>query len=210
MIATVPFIKKTFIEFNKKFFNNELPMVNFKISRTKRSLGDYSPTENRIRVSGLYDNSKTDIENTILHEMCHHWQYVNYGYCDHGYSFYKIAEKINKIDPAMHIARCGDNKDVKPVVNNNKIEDVLIWTNTAGIINISKIDKNYIQKYLRLLIENKHDTVKHIQMKENSLTFQLPKSRKRLSYISMSRMDFKNNIVPFVIKSHINEINSFI
>ena len=110
----------------------------------------------------------------------------------------------------MHITRCGDNKDVNPVVNNDKIEDVLIWTNTAGIINISKIDKNYIQKYIRLLIENKHDTVKHIQMKENSLTFQLPKSRKRLSYISMSRMDFKNNIVPFVIKSHINEINSFI
>ncbi len=112
---TVPYVKRRYEEFNKKYFNDELPILPVKLNASKRAAGSYGYTSYRsdpyrvenehINVSTFYDTNEFNFCNTILHEMIHVYQ-INvlklstremrrWAY-SHGYTFTSKMNMINK------------------------------------------------------------------------------------------------------------------
>ena len=103
MSITIPQIKEQFNIWNKKIFNNELPVPNFELMQTKSLLGQYrrrkvmGETVHIIRISIYYDRPMDSYINTIVHEMLHY--YIRYkGIKDtssHGREWKRMAAQIS-------------------------------------------------------------------------------------------------------------------
>ena len=122
MIVTVDWIKQNYKRFNKMYFDNKLPDIEFKISRSKNSWGYASfnyiyerknlktikPTA--ITISNYYDSPENIKQTTLLHEMIHIKDYVchpehfvrngrrvtGHSYDPHGWWFKSECEKLKK------------------------------------------------------------------------------------------------------------------
>lgn len=131
MIVDIQWIRRNYIQFNKEFFNNELPMINFKVNMAKKTWGYASYTYSRVKkemynlcitLSNYYDSPEDIKQGTLLHEMIHIYDYVKNtnthyytsegrsirGYDAHGYWFQQYANKINKASKyriAIHVQR---------------------------------------------------------------------------------------------------------
>lgn len=134
MLVTIDWIKRNYEVFNEKYFNNELPMVNFKISRAKNTWGYASYKIDRVnntiipyelKISNYYDSPERIKLNTLLHEMIHIYDYTkhphrffnhrkisNRTYDAHGWWFKEQCERIN-----------ADGWDVATNVQNYEIAD---------------------------------------------------------------------------------------
>ena len=80
MLVTVNWIRENYIKFNELYFGNTLPMIQFKVSRSKQTWGYASykydfqnstiiPT--MISISNYYDSPEDVKKTTLLHEMIH-------------------------------------------------------------------------------------------------------------------------------------------
>ena len=210
MIITIDFIADTFDKFNKKFFDNKLPKVSFALSKSKSALGDYCISKQQIRVSTFFDRNIHEHENTILHEMCHHWQWITYKKCDHGITFKNIAYKIREIDPTFIIERSGNAGGVNASFVDNKVDDCLIWTNNNGYINIAKINKDYASKLSRLVYFNTKKSPEIIRVKSCRETALMPKNRVNLRYKTYSIAQFKNAILENVCDSSLATVKNLL
>jgi hypothetical protein len=105
MSITIPQIEDLFNEWNKKVFNNELPVPSFELMQTKRLLGQfrwrkigYNRIGYTIRISVYYDRPIKSYIDTIVHEMLHY--YIKYkGIKDtssHGRIWKQKAAEISK------------------------------------------------------------------------------------------------------------------
>lgn len=110
---TVPNIIEAFKRFNKQYFGDTLPMVTFRIKTTPKTLGQCAiqKTEHNvtitITISNYYLINETDFEQTLLHEMIHLKQYVDFGSMDHGVMFKLLAKTINEDSQHKYnISRC--------------------------------------------------------------------------------------------------------
>lgn len=108
MIATVPFIKQKFDEFNELMFDGKLPPVAIKLSKAKRYIGMCAYRTRKeagkaihydfvLRISVLFDLSRRVLEDTIIHEMIHYC--IAYNQIDdkssHGAVFRSYMNRIN-------------------------------------------------------------------------------------------------------------------
>lgn len=79
MIITLSQIREQFDIWNKKAFNNELPVPHFELMQTRRMLGQFCPRKvmgeytYKIRISTFYDRPMAFYIDTIVHEMLHYW-----------------------------------------------------------------------------------------------------------------------------------------
>lgn len=91
-------IEKSFNSLNYMYFNGNLPMVTIKYCNSKSYMGMFCVQRNKphvIKINKHYDISDIDIEDILVHEMIHLWQYIN-DYKDwHGHSFIKKMNEIN-------------------------------------------------------------------------------------------------------------------
>ena len=91
-------IEKSFNSLNYMYFNGDLPSVTIKYCNSKSYMGLFCIQKNKshiIKINKHYNISDNDIEDILVHEMIHLWQYIN-GYKDwHGYSFIKKMNEIN-------------------------------------------------------------------------------------------------------------------
>jgi len=104
MIITISEIENQFNIWNKKVFNNELPVPHFELMQTKRLLGQFCPRKvlgeytYKIRISTFYDRPLSAYIDTIVHEMLHYW--IKYkGIKDtssHGREWKRLAAKISR------------------------------------------------------------------------------------------------------------------
>lgn len=83
MTITIKQINELFNEWNKKAFNNELPIPSFELMQTKRTLGQFrwrkigiDKIGYTIRISTFYDRPLESYIDTIVHEMLHF--YIRY------------------------------------------------------------------------------------------------------------------------------------
>ena len=116
MIITIDEIKSVFDEYNKKAFNNELPLPMFELMETKSLLGQFRTRRIMgekvyiIRISKYFDRAFEGYRNTIVHEMLHY--YIRFkGIKDsssHGYQWKKYAAQLNNKFPELKIQRCSD------------------------------------------------------------------------------------------------------
>lgn len=106
-------VKRKYNEFNRRYFNNELPVPEFKIGRSKHFWGYASCSLNKelkktygykVTISNYYISSERCKCNTLLHEMihikdfyCHADRYCRRrGYDSHGSWFLSEARRINR------------------------------------------------------------------------------------------------------------------
>ena len=118
MLVTNNWIEKKYNYFNKKLFDNKLPDIRFKVSKTKHAWGKAKYTidykNNRlynfeIQISNYYDSPEDVKERVLIHEMIHIADYhfhpehfiSVYGrpkYNAHGKVFFmKEVERIKKL-----------------------------------------------------------------------------------------------------------------
>ena len=103
MIITIPQIEEQFNIWNKKVFNNELPVPHFELMQTRRLLGQFCQRKvmgektYKIRISVFYDRPFEAYIDTIVHEMLHY--YICYmGIKDtssHGREWKRLAKQIS-------------------------------------------------------------------------------------------------------------------
>ena len=115
MIITREITIKLFNEWNKKAFNNKLPIPSFEVMSTKSLLGQFrwrkiSSNEMgyTIRMSNYFDRPYEDFVDTMVHEMLHY--YIRYNNIkdtsSHGREWKKLAAEFNE-KFGLNIARAG-------------------------------------------------------------------------------------------------------
>ena len=122
MIPTIKDVQTWFNEFNGQVFNNQLPTVKMTITNTRSTLGQFYWGRGRgigIKISAYYDAPVDDLRNTVLHEMCHLYCYmqgwINEG---HGSRWKRVAAYATK-KTGLEITRCHDISEYK-VADSNK------------------------------------------------------------------------------------------
>lgn len=125
-------LKEWYNAFNARYFNNELICCEIVLSKTKHALGQfcvdnsYWIPKQSIKISVYLDRPIKEVQNTLIHEMIHQWQYMEFGKCDHGKSFKDKAAEINA--DGWNIARCNSTKGcVANNINPNKVYNVCIF-----------------------------------------------------------------------------------
>lgn len=108
MLPTISFMRQSFHRFNQEYFQGSLPTPEFKISKSSKLYGYCNrlwfkhadgTIEYRyiIACSKYYDYPLEEIENTMLHEMCHLWVFIYYPDTtepSHGPIWQSIANRI--------------------------------------------------------------------------------------------------------------------
>ncbi len=111
MIASVPFVQKTFDYFNAQCFNGVLPAVPIVLTKAGTFLGkmEYKSSRDifgiisshydfRLKISTGFDLTQEELEDVIIHEMIHYYiAYRNLRDSSvHGETFRRIMETINQ------------------------------------------------------------------------------------------------------------------
>ena len=119
MLVTIAWIEKNYKKFNKMYWDNKLPDIEFKVSRSRNTWGyaafryNYAKstiTPTSITLSNYYDSPEDVKLNTLLHEMIHIADYTfhpehfirngrrvsGHHYDAHGYWFQSEAKRIEK------------------------------------------------------------------------------------------------------------------
>lgn len=112
IMITLEQLRADFEVFNNKYFNGELPAIQIKLNHTKRALGQFCWDNTGwfpkiwITISTYYDRPIRDVQNTLLHEMIHYWQYEKSYQLGHGRTFKQKAREINQ--DGWFISRCNE------------------------------------------------------------------------------------------------------
>lgn len=80
MEITTRIIKERFIEYNERYFNNQLPMVDFRRHRTSCPVARLNTPNNghlSISFSTVYNWNDKLIRDTLIHEIIHLYLVVN-------------------------------------------------------------------------------------------------------------------------------------
>lgn len=118
MEITIAYLTEKFNEFNTLYFEGKLPRCLIQIDNTKRRFGCFRYNivsgGKSIRIS-RYDGLRKEIaiQRTLIHEMIHLWQYVNYGSTDHRRTFKAMSAKIYKLSSGKFDIQRLSNPDLE-------------------------------------------------------------------------------------------------
>lgn len=198
MELTLDFLYNKFNAFNKLFFNNELPEIKIKISRTKafgsfhytytridkNNVNNYTPV--KIAISKLYNRSKNEIETTLIHEMIHY--YICYKKIkdtgSHGVIWQKMANEISN-KSKYRITECSPSFGLEINKKLNKVYYFVIFE-YKGERYFSRVSKTYAN-YLKV---NGHRlaTIHGVFSTKETFFEKFSAKTNRLSLISMDRL----------------------
>lgn len=107
MEITEEILEKKFREYNKEYFNNELPIPKFGLLKSyltcgrftcKKLIGKRRMKGQRLEISCYFDWDEYELKNVIIHEMIHY--YLGFKHIDnditHGEEFQKMSKEFNK------------------------------------------------------------------------------------------------------------------
>ena len=187
-------LNEWYVKFNYLYFGGELKQCPIYISKTKRALGQFCRKNDWygitmfIKISNYLDRPTKDVQNTLIHEMIHQWQWVKYGVCDHGTTFKNKAREINK--DGWNIARC--NSTVGCEVNNanpNKIYNVCIFKKD-GMFCKSVIASNKVDSFKRWIPTISGISEIHFGFSRDTKLAKYTCSRSRLTWYQISEEEF--------------------
>ena len=122
MVVTASRLMLLFADCNIEYFDSELPLPEFKVNNSYKTLGMYStyPTDDGhygdvIEISGNYDFTESQVKDIMVHEMIHMYL-MHFGIdksCTHGKEFKKMMMDFN--------IRYGLNVDIRTDVTKFKV-----------------------------------------------------------------------------------------
>jgi len=135
-----------FKNFNKDYFNNELPLPHFEITNMKSYLGRFEfdkcysiSKESCIKISTFYKYNEHELEAVMIHEMVHSWQWVHNRFDGHRDAFKRKASEINfKTHYKYKISRLTELSDEtilrsRPQTKHiNDIVNVMVYYTNSG------------------------------------------------------------------------------
>lgn len=142
MRPTYTFLRQSFIRFNKEMFGAQLPDVPLRIGRGRKIVGcmHYRSRRNpdgsesycdfSISVSAAYEREKAELEDILIHEMIHLYEFAVLGGPEttaHGPFFRREMERINR-GHGRHIT-VRDHLDDETRKTDSRVE-----SNIIGII----------------------------------------------------------------------------
>ena len=172
---TLKFIEETFDKYNKEYWNGSLRKPKFEICHTKSLLGQFcfGGGQWKMRISDMYDRSKEDYINTILHESIHLYIRQNKikdtnGH--HGREFYKEADRLNR--HGWYIARTDSVEGIGLSIKGNVTYKVAAFLDKEGryflmCMNPNKVDyfkkrfNQYADFYKEYIMFTSKDDVKY-------------------------------------------------
>ena len=124
-------------KFNKDLFNNQLPKVPIKLTKSKHSGGSAIASRNTqtgkvtikgITISTLYKRSIEELSGLLIHEMVHIYFYlIGDAYEAHGSKFKKKLEELqSKVDFKIPLTDDFENKEVSNHVKKKPYDIVLL------------------------------------------------------------------------------------
>ena len=161
---TVAELQNLFNEFNSCYFNNELPVISIKLCSSKSYAGIFmqprgTKRQAHIKISTFYKFPNIEIENTLVHEMVHLWQYTN-NYKDwHGDSFKRRAAEINKkgvhtVENSINVSSYNIDKNcIKP-------EYIAYWKVNSDKVRFCKVRSLSSLATLKTHLKNKFEGIK--------------------------------------------------
>lgn len=126
MIASIDYIERKFNEYNVLCFEGKLKPLPFKLSNARTFLGQVAFMRDRnadgtwhyhdfvFKISNKRDMQKTEMEDTILHEMIHYWILSNQmqDSSPHGEIFIRKMKEINvKFNRNISVAHMATKED---------------------------------------------------------------------------------------------------
>lgn len=122
-----------FSKFNEMYFDNALPTIPIKLFKSKSFLGlfSYNPRVNDkcvIKISTYYILTTKQIEETLIHEMIHLWQYVNSYRDAHGLTFKRKMNEINA--RGLHCIDVAETGNPAPAIV--KPSYIVVWDDNFG------------------------------------------------------------------------------
>lgn len=126
MIASIDYIERKFNEYNVLCFEGKLKPLPFKLSNARTFLGQVAFMRDRnadgtwyyhdfvFKISNKRDMPKTEMEDTILHEMIHYWILSNQmqDFSPHGEIFIRKMKEINvKFNRNISVAHMATKED---------------------------------------------------------------------------------------------------
>ena len=128
MEITLNYLREKFDEFNTSYFEGKLPRCLILINNNKSRFGFFRYNKisggRCIGISRYYGLRKeTAIQRTLIHEMIHFWQYLNYGKSDHKITFKAMSRKIYQLSKGKFDIQRLSNADLE---DNIPTEDKVI------------------------------------------------------------------------------------
>lgn len=124
MEITTEYLTEIFREYNKLYFNGELPLPQFRLLKSYRTLGFFSCKKiigrrrlkgTTIEISCRFDWDESVLRDVMVHEMIHY--YLAFKHIDnqitHGEAFMQMSEDFNKRF-GLNITVEVDNSKSKP------------------------------------------------------------------------------------------------
>lgn len=100
MIATTSYITSRFNYFNDLIFGGKLKSIELRVNNTKSAGGQFNYYRNcrarYIAISKKFDFTPEELDDVLVHEMIHYWDFTKRGTSDHGTQFQKKMNEINK------------------------------------------------------------------------------------------------------------------
>ncbi len=209
MELTINYIRESFNKYNELYFNNDLEMPKFRITHSKRTLGQLSIRKSyynsdkvhTISVSDYYDRTEKQYDNTIIHEMIHLYisqnDIIDNG--SHGRRFKAECERINK--DGWGLSRVTDTKGWKLSEYAQKKEikkslsstyNVIIYKENDNAQFIFRVSKPNVNRYLNHIRYKCNLECKHF-ISNDAIFDTLPNCTKRIRGRRIYKND-NNNI----------------
>lgn len=211
MKITIDYLKNKFKEYNAQYFNYEIPMVSFILVKSRSPLGYYRHSTRTIAITSYYtDIAEHDVEEILIHEMVHAWQYAT-GNCDtgknhhHGAKFYNKAELINiQSNHYFHISRLTQlSKETQDggrirISNNNPF--ILGRKKGDTTCYIGKVTEKALYTFPNWLVPKYYEKLEYFYVDDSiaAMFADYHISRSRFNYRKMSEEDFQTKVKPHI------------
>lgn len=210
---TIAQLEKKFAEFNYMYFDGLLPDVIIKYCNSKGYVGLFScpkpnskSTRCTIKITKYYEMPDQAIEETLIHEMIHLWQYINGYYDSHGTSFKDMMSKINAI--GRHNITITDKQVYDASIYsgiNDKIWHILVFKTSAYCKAIMKCEnKEKAYKFYKGLQKYKMEMdIKCFSIKGSQYVSKLKTSRSSYNAYMVTDSVLNSDILPKCITEYV-------
>ena len=208
MTLTIATLRKWYAEFSAIVFDNDMPIVNFKLTNGQHALGRATRRKrNGVDVYGIcislyWDRNEEQYRNCLLHEMCHIWCYYH-GYREEHHTGPKWVEITNKAYrlTGMRISRCEDTREWQRAGGNQPF--VIVDINYGRYHFIVKTTKSVINKEIHKLESNVYrQTYPHsLYISDADLFNKMASTRSLNRGYRYDNWRYENEIVPLLNKA---------